>query len=117
MEVYVLLNQDTTATNRYGLCKAADNKLLAEFEVIREVDAYVAANGYTYVAAPNADLIEDSKRAEVAMWYAEAIQQATLSALLHPEEYSQYLTSLGIEGKDSCLTLLTLDIMERLNHD
>lgn len=99
MEVYVLLNKDTTAINRYELRKAENDKLLAEFDVIREVDAYVTANGFTYVTAPEDNLIEDSKRAEVAAYYAEAVQQATLSALLYPEEYSQYLTSLGIGDK------------------
>ena len=59
MEVYVLLNEDTTSINRYELRKSADNKLLAEFDVVREVDAYVTANGYTYVAAPEDTLIDD----------------------------------------------------------
>ena len=107
MEVYVKSDKDPSLKG-YTLVCAKTNNLLADFDTIREVDAYVTANGFTYVAAPDDTLIEDSKRLvdmdyskyeEVAVWYAEAVQQATLSALLPPEEYSQYLTNLGIEGK------------------
>jgi hypothetical protein len=59
MEVYVQLTQDTTAVNRYELRKAEDGKLLADFDVTRDVDAYVTANGFTYVADPTVMVIDD----------------------------------------------------------
>jgi hypothetical protein len=52
MKVYVQTSEATGISNRYELCSAETGVVIAAFDAIREVDAFVQTNQFTYVLKP-----------------------------------------------------------------